>query len=780
MPPKTRSKGQAPASRVYSSSPSLQQIQFPPRRKVIRTYGKQSTKRTGPLKQQTITQIDFLQPVYPEELDGFEGNSHMDVAAGFEEEEEKKRKKKRRKTEGDEPDSGSTSSFHTQTLTQFYGGDRLKKEVSRRTIKDSEDEGSDGGLDEFITTGRRVRINDVEEEISNNRLETKSPSVIPQTPLKKQTRIEIPSSQPSPCTPMLLRYSPLGPRGSPLKSRSTNVGSPLRIGKRAPRTLVIEDSFASAVTLSSGPSQSSARAMKGCGSSSQRISSSQTKQPASGDDETTSEECNDENEDPESQQDCSKTAIIADSDEEGEEDDDPGYLSNQPLEKSYTEPVDVPAAGETMEKQRSTQSAKQPAREEDNYPIGEETQFAFEILASGTELAPPNIQDPSRAASQCSTRKLNSILQTTPKHPRRKAAVAFSSPQFCPEEEDDHAAQHKTQVYTQMNSQRIDLEIIRAMPPPTDRSDIFISIHPEHVEKIVNGTKDHEFRTWKMPSTVSRIWIYVTKPESMLRYMACIGSAKLPGEIANEKGVGNTQFNKGVKRSSYAYEIEELYELNNPVPLKKMKENGWVEAAPQKYTFVPPVVVSQLQANLRCQLLLESDDCVFEDRIQDSQPKQSASLSQEVGEVEAQLLSDIAYSTQHPTSDSRATPVSSQQTPWRLRPSTRQGQKTPPQRVTSSNQKRKRGTPTIPSSQATTASGSPSPSRSQRHSMQQSTNSCSSLIAFHESGSPVRIPEGEFDLRTSQLLSASQLLPETLMRDDESGPPAGCDFDDDL
>ncbi|PHH72931.1 hypothetical protein CDD83_4846 [Cordyceps sp. RAO-2017] len=58
MAPETRSRGAAPPSRVYHSSPALQQAQFPSRRrKIVRTYGRQTA---ASLRQQTLTQIDFV------------------------------------------------------------------------------------------------------------------------------------------------------------------------------------------------------------------------------------------------------------------------------------------------------------------------------------------------------------------------------------------------------------------------------------------------------------------------------------------------------------------------------------------------------------------------------------------------------------------------------------------------------------------------------------------------------------------------------------------------
>ena len=40
MPPTTRSSGKPPPSRVYNTTPTLHQVTFPPRRKVVKTYSK--------------------------------------------------------------------------------------------------------------------------------------------------------------------------------------------------------------------------------------------------------------------------------------------------------------------------------------------------------------------------------------------------------------------------------------------------------------------------------------------------------------------------------------------------------------------------------------------------------------------------------------------------------------------------------------------------------------------------------------------------------------------
>ncbi|KAI1434751.1 hypothetical protein GGR50DRAFT_660679 [Xylaria sp. CBS 124048] len=196
--------------------------------------------------------------------------------------------------------------------------------------------------------------------------------------------------------------------------------------------------------------------------------------------------------------------------------------------------------------------------------------------------------------------------------------------------------------YTQgLESQRLPLDAIRALGPQTTHSDIMVSLHPEHVAKIVDRTKNHEFRAWKIPQQVSRVWFYVTRPECQLKYMCLFGEAKVPGEIKDKKGIGNVEFNEGKTATKFAYEILQVYELNNPVLLDEMKKKGWVSGAPQKYTYIPPAVVGELTANLRCAL--------FEDAVGDSTRLESSPLKtiSESQELKAQLQDDATYSTQH-------------------------------------------------------------------------------------------------------------------------------------
>jgi predicted transcriptional regulator len=871
-------------------------MRFPARRRVVKTYSKKSP--ISRLKQTTITQIDFLEPIDPDKMededqDVEEQKIQKSKVSKTSKAAEGPKRKRRRKTEGDVPDSEDdehgntlshpTSSYKTQTLTQFCpdflsSGERPKvdKELA---IRDSEDDSDD--LDAFLELergGKGARVNWA--DTSTKETAKSSPTAGPQTPSNSKKRktevIEIPSSQPSPYTPLLERYS-TAPKGSPLKSRSTNVGTPMPTtsaktpalkasGQRtATRKLVIQDSYASAWSNSSGqPPSSSAptksnqdpKTIEQPENLSEMIEDSE-KENRTPDDEEPAKD--DENTKPRTH-----AIEIADSEDDGEDFDDldedldatllptsvtlravevsqisrepdttvTESTNGSPLQKGVPEVVEAgkeeeAAAALKQNEEPEVQEAKldmvndaeetkgDAIDEADLYPIGAETQFAMDLILSEREetfnssrpnqTARSSTAGPTQSTAEESGQLPCMIppttsLSKTPKATHNKVTLLPTSPHVNFESEERSPALHKTQAYTQMDSQRVELDVINEMPEPTARSDIFISIHPVHVKKIVNGTKNHEFRGWKAPDTVVRVWIYETKPESRLRYMARISQANKPGEIKDETGVGNAEFNRGEKKGKkFAYELLELYELNNPVSYANMKEYGWIKVAPQTFSFVPPAVVSQLQANLRCRLLVdaksEHDEDDFSDIVPDSQAEcnshlpqgsrataEDKSISQQVA---AQLHSDFLHSTQHHTSDDHDEEiVPSSQTPTRptMKGSARTDDVPPPnRRVTRSSDRfiapQRPFRNVIPSSQATTTSAASTPSP--HKSAPQPSGSMASLPVFNDSGSPIRVPEGDFDLRSSQLVTVSQLLPESLMRESTQRPPVIFDSEDD-
>ena len=49
-----------------------------------------------------------------------------------------------------------------------------------------------------------------------------------------------------------------------------------------------------------------------------------------------------------------------------------------------------------------------------------------------------------------------------------------------------------------------------------------------------------------------------------------ISHRKKPDEVEQEDGIGNSNFNAGLKASIAAYEIKELYQLKEPLSLAEM------------------------------------------------------------------------------------------------------------------------------------------------------------------------------------------------------------------
>ncbi|KAK3342759.1 hypothetical protein B0H65DRAFT_589753 [Neurospora tetraspora] len=271
--------------------------------------------------------------------------------------------------------------------------------------------------------------------------------------------------------------------------------------------------------------------------------------------------------------------------------------------------------------------------------------------------------------------------------------------------------QQRSQLYSQgLESQRVPMEIIRAMGPPTDTSDIVIAVPAHHLEEIVAGTRDHEFRPHVLPAV--RAWFYAMEPVNEVRYMATLGEARKPGEIEGGGGVGNEEFNRGESYSfmpvsgsgsgrvassgassgsngeaatttmpnTFAHKLLQVYQLNNPVKKDELEEHGFGKSLPTRFRLLPPAAVGDLLANLRCALFAEGDEQdeegEEEDRLEaieegdeedeemgeaveeageeaESQPDHGVTVSQE---LEQQLRSDIIRSTQMILSDDARLP----------------------------------------------------------------------------------------------------------------------------
>lgn len=677
--------------------PEVKQLQFPARSTTVRpkkTYGKKQRRSMPPNfppltfkksgdgkdeapRQSTLTQIGWVPSTFPEdddELDPLEVDPDGAKTKATNHPQRKLTGGKRRKTTGDlelerdqddqddQDDERPRSSFHTQTLTQM---------PSWKQSGEEED------VDDMFVGTYEVELErpvaETEEELATTppsrkrrrpsppRPESQPPlpllsqgSAILQTPAKQRMPLaEIPSSQPSPFTPNLAMerrgWSPLaeGTDRTPLKSRSTNVGAPTpsgngRVLKRARSN--IPDSWS---TVNGGMSSTPATKRTPLKDITPWEETNNASMDQIGPPGVSRTEGQDDRLPQKSQR--PQGDIILDSDDEFEMDEEQADAPGTPT------PVRrAPAGGlaaehmdsELIEIHRPAQLAEQ---------VTTETQTSIYGGIASLEALDADVSSPTPLIFQEHLSRLNSRPTPDPNNPAEEDATDPETPSqrrrrpsssSVAEKETPLSSPQKTSPamppISQLGyksqgweSQRVPYEVIRQMAPQTDRSDVILSIHPEHVREITDGTKTHEFRNYKIPKTVARIWIYITRPICQLKYMAIISEAKLPGQISSEDlGIGNKDFNQGTG-SKFAYELKQVYQLNNPVSLAQMKENGWVEEAPVKYVYVPPAVLGELMGNLQRALFLEPGEV--------QAGHMDVTISQE---LEDQLRTDIAHSTQ--------------------------------------------------------------------------------------------------------------------------------------
>ncbi len=116
-------------------------------------------------------------------------------------------------------------------------------------------------------------------------------------------------------------------------------------------------------------------------------------------------------------------------------------------------------------------------------------------------------------------------------------------------------------------------------------TDVVVSIYPKFTNLIKTGDKNYEFRKYVPKRGVDRLWIYSSSPECSLEYMAEIDKiVEFPQKIA-EEGIGNNDFNNGLKKSKFAYHINHLYKLISPLSLEKLRSDFGF-SAPQCYFYL--------------------------------------------------------------------------------------------------------------------------------------------------------------------------------------------------
>jgi predicted transcriptional regulator len=131
------------------------------------------------------------------------------------------------------------------------------------------------------------------------------------------------------------------------------------------------------------------------------------------------------------------------------------------------------------------------------------------------------------------------------------------------------------------------------------KNNILISIHPQHVAKILSGEKRFEFRKRVPPDTVRRMVIYATAP-----VMKVVAIAEINGKLSakpeniwkrtrHASGITKKFFNDYFQQRdvAHALEIGLVTELDSPLPLSDIRPDL---VAPQSYAFLDDLLVNRL------------------------------------------------------------------------------------------------------------------------------------------------------------------------------------------
>lgn len=119
---------------------------------------------------------------------------------------------------------------------------------------------------------------------------------------------------------------------------------------------------------------------------------------------------------------------------------------------------------------------------------------------------------------------------------------------------------------------------------------IIISINPEHVENIINGTKKYEYRTKAAKQDISSIIIYETVPvKKVVAEVEIIDVLELsPEDLWNEtkefSGISKNFFDEYFRNRevAYAYKLGKIKVYKEP---KSLLDFG-IKCAPQSFVYV--------------------------------------------------------------------------------------------------------------------------------------------------------------------------------------------------
>ncbi|KAL7277587.1 hypothetical protein ACG7TL_008514 [Trametes sanguinea] len=125
-------------------------------------------------------------------------------------------------------------------------------------------------------------------------------------------------------------------------------------------------------------------------------------------------------------------------------------------------------------------------------------------------------------------------------------------------------------------------------------TDVVLSIKSEFTQLISERKKNHEYRKYRLKDSVNRLWLYETAPTSAITYVMETSRPKVPGEVNDPSGIGNDDFDKGLKQSKYGYPVTGLYRLKTPLSTSELKQRFDI-AVPQGWRYATKRLVEEIR-----------------------------------------------------------------------------------------------------------------------------------------------------------------------------------------
>lgn len=126
-------------------------------------------------------------------------------------------------------------------------------------------------------------------------------------------------------------------------------------------------------------------------------------------------------------------------------------------------------------------------------------------------------------------------------------------------------------------------------------TDALITILPTHLRDIVSHKKNHEYRRYRIPEGVKRLWFFETTSSEEIGLCAVTHIATIsaterrePGQVPEIPfGIGNREFNEGKKESKYGHPVLDVFKLIDPVSQAELQHRWNYINIPRRWSYVP-------------------------------------------------------------------------------------------------------------------------------------------------------------------------------------------------